>query len=532
MRLEIVLVLVLMTGAPLAGCLDGGEDLEETSSPKANDSDDGSGEAGGEVSSSSATDGNQTGEEAEDERIEDDGGQAGDENDTDASKQDGDEGLQSLPTAVVAHIDTGINPYHEAFREDSKLAYTHPSEYIEDFPEDAQALELSLDASSYEKAVEQDADVWSNVTEGELYWIPGTRIVGAISFEAGGTNEGREETRILDDFGHGTMTASRALGEGTSLAPDARLVTIEGLGGEQVRWAADAGWIDVQTNSWIDLVPPPANQLQNEIPETNIESTSEAFAEAAEQMVTIAASGNGAAYTAGFAPTPTFTLSTAPDGVVLVGAHDNGYLTPWSGSPPHLVADGFRPMAAVVDSMSDVEAHGLSCCTSAAAPYAAGAAANLIVQAREILDDTSVGIEDGIVAEGPEDVVIDGPLKDGEFTLEELHDVLFHTAQERPQPTHHDGDIHWAAEPDEEQPEDPTDPGENAYCPGCWSTPVRYEEIPEEVPTYLSTGYGAVNIYSDEDALAVLLGAMESPDREEADEFYAADQQAREAYYP
>ena len=50
--------------------------------------------------------------------------------------------------AVVALIDTGINPYHVEFRDDSALALQHPSTYLEGYPADAEALSLTLNAES------------------------------------------------------------------------------------------------------------------------------------------------------------------------------------------------------------------------------------------------------------------------------------------------------------------------------------------------------------------------------------------------
>ncbi|MDQ3941436.1 MAG: S8 family peptidase, partial [Actinomycetota bacterium] len=176
---------------------------------------------------------------------------------------------RSDATAIVALIDTGINPYSIAFRDRSARAYNHPSTYIPGFPKDATALRLHLDVP-YEEAMKADAKTWALLRRGQLYWIPGTRIVGAISFGSGGTNcpvvsvppanalqTGCKETVVLDDHGHGTMTASRAAGAPNSLAPTARIVMIEGLGGGSVEWAAEQGWIDVQSNSWLSLVPPP-----------------------------------------------------------------------------------------------------------------------------------------------------------------------------------------------------------------------------------------------------------------------------------
>ena len=434
--------------------------------------------------------------------------------------------------SVVAHIDTGINPYNENFRDRSKLAYTHPSKYIAGYPKDAEALKLSLDLP-YEEALEKDAETWKLVRRGQLYWIPGTKIIGAISKGAGGascplvkvptvvaTNDGTcKERNILDDHGHGTMTGSRAAGVLTSLAPDARIVTIEGLGAESVRWAADQGWIDVQTNSWISLVPPP-------IPS----GVTDAFAHATDKTFTLAASGNGTAYVTGFAPTPTYLLSTAPPGVVLVGGHDNGKATLWSGAPPHVVADAYAGPTAIHNSSTEVRPDPISCCTSAASPYAASGAAAIVEEARRILGDRTTGVKNGVLATGPCGVVEKGPLADGDFTLEELRQVFFHTAQAHPVEGKHDGIIHWAGEP--RLPDNAEyGPGGNPFCLGCTTTPAPWSAIPEQVDTYAFIGYGGINEHSLELARSVLRGTAEEPARDTADAQYELDQSIREMMF-
>ena len=154
------------------------------------------------------------------------------------------------PRVVIAHIDSGINPYHEVFRDRSKLAYTHPSKYIPGYPRDAQALRLTLHAKSFDAAFKADRKIWDRLLqqweEGELnekvFWIPGTRIIAATRFGTGGVwcpaaqdaftpppwaVHDCPDYPILDDFGHGTMTASRMAGRGTSLCPECRIVSIE-----------------------------------------------------------------------------------------------------------------------------------------------------------------------------------------------------------------------------------------------------------------------------------------------------------------
>ena len=433
------------------------------------------------------------------------------------------------PEAVVALIDTGINPYSPAFRDKSKLAQRHPSTYLRGYPKDAAALKLTLDVP-YEEAVAKDEAVWKSVRGNQLYWIPGTRIAGAISFGDGGTScpspvqvppvaafvqEDCPENNILDDHGHGTMTASRAAGAPSSLAPGARIVAIEGLGAKSVEWAADQGWIDVQSNSWINLVPPPAPS-----------STTEAFSDAAARMLTLAASGNGTAYIAGAAPTPTYLLSTAPPGVILVGAHDNGKMTLWSGSPPHVVADGYAGETAIARSIEAMRPDPIACCTSAASPYAAGGAIALIIEARRLLRSDGTGTQGGIVACGRPGAVPKGPLADGVFTLAELRDVFLHTAETLPSEGRDDGAVHWAGDP---RPPDHIEngPGANPFCVGCTTMPLAWKALPESADASALVGYGGINEHSVAAGYAVLRGEEEVPARPSADAQYERDQQLR-----
>src|SRR5207249_351862 len=104
--------------------------------------------------------------------------------------------------------------------------------------------------------------------------------------------------------------------------------------------------------------------------------------------------GNGTAFVTGFAPTPTYLLSTAPAGVILVGGHDNGKMTLWAGAPPHVVADAYSGFTAIKDDNGAMRPDPIACCTSAASPYAAGGATAIIEEARRILGDHSTGIHD------------------------------------------------------------------------------------------------------------------------------------------
>ena len=447
--------------------------------------------------------------------------------------------------AVVALIDTGINPYSLAFRDDSALAQQHPSTYLPGYPPEcddegtvvpcSRRLDLALDAATFEDAFEVDRGLWENlVFPNTLYWIPGTKIVGAISVGRGGTDCDNgapaippvggqlrgffcAEHTILDDQGHGTMTSSRATAVANSLGADARVVMIEGLGEFGVTWAADQGWIDVQSNSWGSLVSTPTGSIPI------------AFKRAAEKHLVLTASGNGLGFS-GVAPTPTHIQPTMPQGVLIVGAHDNGRVAAWSGAPAHVVTDGYGGYAARKDSMALPEPLTGACCSSASSPYAAGAAAAIALEARRILSDISVGVHDGVVASGPSGLVPAGPLSDGTFTLEEWRGLVLATAEDRPGEGRDDGLLHFTGGPGvPAHPEHGS--GENPFCQFCWTLPIPWTDVPAEVPAYLSIGYGALNERSVALAAAVLAGEQDLQARPVEDEFYAQDQELRRALF-
>jgi hypothetical protein len=376
--------------------------------------------------------------------------------------------------------------------------------------------------------------VWASVVPKQLYWIPGTRIVGAISLGAGGTlcpttvkappasaafAGACTEHRILDDLGHGTMTASRAVGERHSLAPEARLVEIEGLGAGSLNWVTAQPWIDVSSNSWLSLLPQPLGK-------TGLDSTTAAFSKAAKRLLTVAASGNGAAFAEGGAPTPTYALSTGAPGVVLVGGHDNGHVTAWSGAPPHVVADAYGGWTAIHTSSTLVRPDPIACCTSAAAPYVAGAAADIVQEAREMLGATGTGIRGGIVAKGKNPHIKSGPLADGVLTLDELRTLLLRTADPRPKAGPDDGLIHWMGDP---RAPDHTEygAGGNPFCAGCTTLPAQWSSVPAGVDQYADIGYGGIDASTLDHAIDVMSGEKPMPQRPTEDADYALDQQAR-----
>ncbi|MHB8604349.1 MAG: hypothetical protein ACYDCK_03755, partial [Thermoplasmatota archaeon] len=265
---------------------------------------------------------------------------------------------------------------------------------------------------------------------------------------------------------------------------------------------------------------------------------------------------NGAAFTDGFAPTPTYVLATTPPGVLIVGAHDNGKMALWAGAPPVLVADGYGGYRTNRTSTTDYSPDPISCCTSAASPYAAGGGAAIILHARQVLGDaggrevqaaTRSAIRDGqaraagdgsgvILARGPAGLVPSGPLADGVFTLDEFKELIRETAQARPTEGKDDGLLHWTAHPQDPLPLtyiEKWGPGANPFCQGCWTMPVDWTAIPDAVDAaYPLIGYGAVNEFSVAAADAVLDGASPMPVRPVEDAMFAADQQVRAVLHP
>lgn len=431
-------------------------------------------------------------------------------------------GRPSGPTAVIAVIDTGINPYHVAFRDDSPRAFQHPSTYIAGFPKAAGALRLSLDEKDYRKAIQKDCETWLRVKPGRLYWFPGTKIVGGITFQPGfGFSSGGqppscpsefpEDGKIIDVSGHGTMTASRAVGNDYGACPECRVVAMQGFGSEAVRWAAkNATWVDAQSNSWGPVLPlwTPADDglLLTSSPEfvRVVESS-------AKKHLSFWASGNGVLTRGGLVGHPTFLDPRLTPSVVAVGGHDSGYITTWPGFPPHVVSDACNSWAAYHDD-TEKSADNVGSGTSAATPFAAGGAGRILMEARRILGDDSTGVTKGVVARGPAGLVSQGPLKDGKFTLAEWKEVLFKTASARPKRQKEDGSVCDAVS------------GLVLYS----STPVTWEQVPDGYPEYLHIGYGAVDRPAVSLAFEVLLGRAKMPDRAATDDYFEADRTVRQ----
>lgn len=429
------------------------------------------------------------------------------------------------PQAVVAFIDAGINPYHVAFRDDSPRAYAHPSTYLPGYPTDAVAVNLTFDAEDLRSAIEADCAEWAGMEAGVLYWFPGTRVVGATyllsewyPFENAPYKCGLDEEAYPERiFGgsHGTMVASRGAGNEYGACPSCLVVMVQGYD-QGVKWASEQPWIDAQSNSWGPFLPA-YFPVPGPYPYfgTNAEMM-RLVEEAAARQPSFWASGNGAAFRFGVLGHPTQLAFHMTPSVLRVGGHDSGRVAVWPGSSPHVVSDACWSWAAEHDTL-DESTPRTGGGTSGATPFVAGAAGQVVLDARRILGDARVGLREGVLAEGEPGLVPDGPLADGAFTKDELLRVLFALADPRPDRIEQDGDVC-----------EPTQDPNYAFYPGL---PVEWRSVPEGPAGIPFVGYGAVTPDTMLQARAVLEGAAALPPRPDEDAFLAADRALRQAEY-
>lgn len=420
---------------------------------------------------------------------------------------------ETTPITIVAINDSGINPYHlefsaQTYPDPDVLALTrnftrHPSEYIPGYPADSRAINMTI-GQGYLPA--RDANLWSlksatnptGLEYGKLYWIPGTKIIGATQpgpLSCSNCEAGSHV--ILDDDGHGSGSASVSTGNRYGYCGSCLLFVEKGL--NEVP-AASYSWIDIQSNSWGPLANVPldlVDQLAGLDPGA-------ATRQAAERGQTVLfASGNGAA-NAFDVPISTYgTSNTGPDWNIVVGAirRDNQRAIVGDGTPVHISAwgDGNLPSACRTGTVSQCAFGG----TSAATPYTAGIFGTVLTSIRRQIGDGMAGQRPGqVIAEGFP--IASSPyLSDGKLTRSELREAILKTAF----PLNQDNAV---------------------------SIPVF--PYPLTAPyqgdiNVLFEGYGAATPNGAKRAIDVLLGKMPLPVREAEDRFFAIDRQIRDSIW-
>lgn len=419
--------------------------------------------------------------------------------------------LKRRSHVVIAVVDTGINPYHLAYRRPEYAV--HPSRYIEGFPADTPALGLTFGNDYVTARGADDAPVWSQVQGRQLYWIPGTNIIGAYSVgDVAGTPPGGLPSRpIIDDDGHGTGTTSVAAGAGRSSRgepfganPQALIVILEGLGDEAVKWASEQPWIDFISGSYGDPLSVPCNDsVQDEGLWCGREYQYTAPFVLRDARTACFSAGNGLTRT-GVAGDRYSSLrpTSGPAWVVTVGAvsprNEQDYS--WHSVPVDISSYGLHWPAADPFSISGEQDFGG---TSNATPVTCGAFSRALLAIRNELGDTAEGLHQGpdgkfVAAAGRQRPA--GLVRDGVLTRQELQDAVFKTAQH--------------AE---------FNPQTFIYDPFV---------VPDSPVYYTQEGYGVANVASAERAISVLLGRAPMPDRSEVDAWIATEDEVRDVVYP
>jgi hypothetical protein len=352
----------------------------------------------------------------------------------------GENTFAAQPQVVIAMIDTGGNPYHADFRDETRLF--HPSTYLTGFPADATAVPLCfIDGadgaftyrddctSSWRTNVTNDAPATGPIEVGELVWYPGTRLMGkSFAHDDASTPVGFDEGGGSSATSHGSWVSSTAVGKKFGTCPECLLIvleadTVDGIDAAY-QWAAEQPWIDVITSSiTVGIIGAGVN------PGIFV-GKHEGAVEASENgKIFLTSSGNGAA-NFGLVPTSTFLYDGGSPAVIPVGAsYDDGLASHWSDFPAEIMANGNSRQVADTASMTGETSVGG---TSFSSPGAAGVLAHSLLEARRACGD----FEEGATARGGALTLLranactvsSGPFADGTLTRDELHEAFVKNA--------------------------------------------------------------------------------------------------------
>ena len=432
--------------------------------------------------------------------------------------------VPTRPSVVIAVIDTGINFYHSEYAAvvdpAARVAAPDHAQILSDLGvTDVLPVQLSLSLDDWDAAVEADMPELMKMEPRTLYTFPGTRILGAISFQ-----ERADDWPVILDhperYTHGTMTTSRAIGNTVSIGGndvDIHLVMVQGFSTEALQWVADQDWIDIASISaglspfgivpGVPLVADKTGALgEGAIPTFNYLSHKKPF---------FASTGNGIG-NAGSVGYPSWSRGSSgvPD-ALSVGANNNGQMSHWHNQDGYISADGCANPAADPGDSEEITNSGGG--TSSATPFSAGGGAKLLLEARRILNDTHIGprvdetlVEEGwtshrpadatiVLAKGEPGLVGDGPLADGVFTLTEFKQTMYLTALAVPTDDESDGDA--------------CDVLAGGFPGG---------ELLPAAARFPIHGYGEINHASIDAAIAVVKGEAPMPERPDDDAAYEA----------
>jgi hypothetical protein len=398
------------------------------------------------------------------------------------------------PYVVVATIDTGTNPFHPVWRRNQSR---HPSTFIAGYPRSAKAVRLTF-RPTFVASVAASREALRGFKGGALTWIPGTNIIGAWAHPTDKLPVFDATTTQEPSHSHGASASSQIAGRGTGMSPDAWLVVMDRTAdkgadvyranADALRWAADQSWIDIiHTN------------IQNSVPLADeTDPVANGYPEAVEYAVSkgkivVSAAGNY------FAEPSETSPHAGPPGVFAAGADDNCGYADYSNLDPHVVMDGEGTVAADPVGFGTVPFGG----TSSASPRVTGYIAELLLRIRRQVGQRTGMVGNALVVAPPSRRPKTGPLADGTLTAAELLEVVRKTADPRPHASKYDGTSSGTCVPD------------------AGSGPAFYPKM----------GYGEVSEHTLPTALAVLTGQAPMPSRPVEDNFYAASEAARAAFW-
>lgn len=361
---------------------------------------------------------------------------------------------------VVAVIDNAFTPYHWDFLASKMPQHNDrdasndlplgsaPDKWLPGFPSPKgfasyRSLDLTFSDEEHAQIAPLDAGdkpKWDEVkqstdTELNYYWIPETKVIGAVDFSG---------NQIHGPSGsHGTGTSSSAVGNLHGTCPECLVVLIsygDRLSGEAaLNWAMDQPWIDVISNSYgFSLAE--RDRIYNG-------GNAEQQRTASERGQTIFFSaGNGISNTFTI-PNPTLMSSQeGPDWTITVGAvspgADNHYggglgaahhaSYTGHGKPADIAGIGSAyPTSYGASTVSETGSAGFGG-TSNATPQIAGTYARALYMARRALPGTSRTQEAGVIARGGQFRCASArrncELRDGRLTAVELRTRLLHGA--------------------------------------------------------------------------------------------------------
>ncbi len=296
---------------------------------------------------------------------------------------------------VIAVIDSGFSPYHQDFLASEVPADIKsvpltkaPHTWLSGFPKPSTfqgyaPLNLTLDATDgtkMEALHTQDKAEWATVkpstaTSINYRYIPGTKVIGALTFGAGGTIYGTGGAE------HGMGSASVSVGNKFGACPSCLLVFIEYADAPSAEaaltWVHRQPWIDAVTNSYGFST---GLAVRDRIYNGTDVITERAASERGQTTFFSAGNGLENAFTV-----PNSTLKSSqegPDWVVTVGATDpNGKDYTGTGKPADIAGIGVSYPSAYNSTTVSNGANFSG--TSNATPQVAGTYGNALWQLRK-----------------------------------------------------------------------------------------------------------------------------------------------------